>query len=205
MDDGKLSRVDFAYFVSIRSGFIAYPCEDNLVVEHYCPNRFSRQFGFYQDVPADLDFDDLPDPETMLRYHHMLTRYGTGSQVLLPGRCNLLEKNTTRAFREWWSKMFISSPCSPHASGSKRKHNDLSDTNVSKDEGKLKPKLKIVRSGRLLEPFVPAMEGGSSHVKIPGIDVVTPVMPIPAIPIQSIAPLPQVTNEIEEFCKYFTC
>jgi len=101
--------------------------------------------------------------------------------------------------------MFVSSPCSPHASDSKRKHNDLSDTNISKDEGKLKPKLKIVRSGRHLEPFVPAMDGGSSHVKIPGIDVATLVMPIPIIPIQSTVPIPQVMNEIEESCKYSTC
>ncbi|KAJ8424573.1 hypothetical protein Cgig2_023569 [Carnegiea gigantea] len=129
---------------------------DNLVMEHYCPDQFSRQFGFYQDVPTDLDFDNLPHPEAIL-YHHMLMCYGT----------------------------------SPHASGSKRKRSDLSDTNISKDEGKLKPKLKIVRSGKPVEPFIPAMEDGSSYVKIPGIDVGTPVMPIPAIPIQSFAPLPQ--------------
>jgi len=41
MDDGKLSRADFAYFVSIRSSFVSYHCEDNLVMEHYYPNRFS--------------------------------------------------------------------------------------------------------------------------------------------------------------------
>ncbi|KAJ8447007.1 hypothetical protein Cgig2_033576 [Carnegiea gigantea] len=118
---------------------------------------------------------------------------GSG-RVLLPGRCNLLERNTTRAFCEWWPRMFISPPCGPHASGSKRKHSDLSNTNISKDEGKLKPKLKIVRLGKPMEPFVSAMEDGSSRVKIPGIDVDTPAMPIPAIPIQSIAPLPQKGN-----------
>ncbi|KAJ8432209.1 LOW QUALITY PROTEIN: hypothetical protein Cgig2_020739 [Carnegiea gigantea] len=54
-----------------------------------------------------------------------------------------------------------------------------------------KPKLKIVHSGKPLEPFVIAIEDGSSRVKIPGIDVAIPATPIPAIPIQSIAPLPQ--------------
>ncbi|KAJ8427024.1 hypothetical protein Cgig2_001047 [Carnegiea gigantea] len=117
--------------------------------------------------------------------------------VLLPGRCNLLERNTTRAFREWWPKMFVSPPCSPHANGSKRKRSDLSDTNISKDEGKLKPKLKIIRSGRPVEPFVPVIENGSSRVEIPGIDVGTLAMPIPAIPIQSIAPLPQDELPVE--------
>ena len=143
--------------------------------------------------------------KTMLRYHYMLTCYGTGSQVLLPGRCNLLERDTTRAFREWWPKMFVSPPCSPPASVSKRKRSDSFDMNIPKDEGKPKPKLKIVRSGKPMEPFVPAMENGSSRVEIPGIDVGTLATPIPAIPIQSIAPLPLVTNEIEEHCKYLTC
>ena len=102
-----------------------------------------------------MDFDNLSDPETIFRYHYMLTRYRIGSQVLLPGQCNLLKKNTTRVFHEWWSKMFISSTCSPHASDSKRKRSDLFDTNISKDESKLgsKPKLKIVYSGKPLEPF----------------------------------------------------
>ncbi|KAJ8446923.1 hypothetical protein Cgig2_013224 [Carnegiea gigantea] len=60
-------------------------------------------------------------------------------------------------------------------------------------KGKLgsKPKLKIVHSGKPLDPFVLPMENGSSHVKIPGIDVAIPITPIPTIPIQSIAPLPQ--------------
>jgi len=95
----------------------------------------------------------------------------------------------------------------PHANDSKRKQSDLSDTNISKDESKLgsKPKLKIVHFGKPLEPFVPLMEDGSFGVKIPGVDVVIPMTHIPAIPIQSIAPLPQVTNEIEEPFKYSTC
>ncbi|KAJ8422768.1 hypothetical protein Cgig2_013553 [Carnegiea gigantea] len=86
---------------------------------------------------------------------------------------------------------------SPHANGSKRKRSDLSDTNISKDEGKLKPKLKIIRSGRPMEPFVPVIENGSSRVEIPGIDVGTLAMPIPTIPIQSIAPLPQDELPVE--------
>ncbi|KAJ8444116.1 hypothetical protein Cgig2_005797 [Carnegiea gigantea] len=74
MDDNKLSRAEFAYVVSIRSNFVSY----------------YRQFGFHQDVPADMDFDNLPDPETMLCCHHVLTRYGTGSQDKLPiGVCEL--------------------------------------------------------------------------------------------------------------------
>ncbi|KAJ8430854.1 hypothetical protein Cgig2_003784 [Carnegiea gigantea] len=49
----------------------------------------------------------------------------------------------------------------------------------------------IVHFGKPLEPFILLIEDVSSRVKIPGIDVVIPAMPIPAIPIQSIVPLPQ--------------
>ncbi|KAJ8431796.1 LOW QUALITY PROTEIN: hypothetical protein Cgig2_027964 [Carnegiea gigantea] len=152
------------------------------------------------DVPTDLDLDNLPDPETMLPYHHVLTRYGTGSEVLPPGRCNLSEKNTTCALCEWWYKMFISLTCSPHANDSKRKQSDLFHMNISKDKGKLgsKPKLTIVRSEKPLEPFVPLMEDGSYNVKILGIDVAIPAMPIPSIPIQSIMLLPQVIELLSE-------
>jgi len=42
VNDSKLSRVDFAYFVSIRSIFVSYRCEDDLAMEHCCPNQFYR-------------------------------------------------------------------------------------------------------------------------------------------------------------------
>ena len=42
VDDGKLSRADFDCFVSIRSSFVSYCCEDNFVMEHYCHDQFSR-------------------------------------------------------------------------------------------------------------------------------------------------------------------
>ncbi|KAJ8426961.1 hypothetical protein Cgig2_027685 [Carnegiea gigantea] len=172
LDDGKLSRVGFAFFVSIHSSFVSY----------------------------HLDLDNLPNLEIMLHCHHVLTRYGTGSQLLHSARCNLLQRNTTRAFYERWSKMFISLTCSPHTSDSKRKRSDLFDINISKDEGKLgsKPKLKIVRFEKPLEPFVLPIEDVSSRVNISGIDVAVPATPISAILIQSIAQLPHITNDIKE-------
>ncbi|KAJ8422396.1 LOW QUALITY PROTEIN: hypothetical protein Cgig2_017684 [Carnegiea gigantea] len=161
----KTSYRELTSLIFIRLSFISYRYENNLVMDPYCFDKFIRQFSFHQDVPIDLDLNNLLDSETMLLCHHMLTYYGTGSQILLPGRCNLLKRNTTHAFHEWWSKMFISSPCSPHASDCKRKRSDLFDTNISKDEGKLgsKPKLKIVRAGKRLDPFVLPMKNGSSH------------------------------------------
>ncbi|KAJ8435728.1 hypothetical protein Cgig2_017707 [Carnegiea gigantea] len=36
--------------------------------------------NFHQDAPVNLDFNNFPNAKTMLCYHHVLTRYGTGSQ-----------------------------------------------------------------------------------------------------------------------------
>ncbi|KAJ8435464.1 hypothetical protein Cgig2_021097 [Carnegiea gigantea] len=168
MDNGKLPRADFAYFVSIRSSFDC--CEDNL--------------------------DNLLDLKTMLRYHYVLTRYGTGSQVLLPRWCDLPERITTRAFREWWAETFISLTYSPHGSDSEGNQCDLFDTNISKDEGKLVEDCSLEEA---LKVFCSTNRGRFSRVKIPRIDVAIPATPILAIPIQSIDPLPQVTNEIKEY------
>ncbi|KAJ8430784.1 hypothetical protein Cgig2_023278 [Carnegiea gigantea] len=68
--------------------------------------------------------------------------------------------------------VFICYGTGPHVGDCKRKQSDLFEMNISKDKGKLgsKSKLKIVHSGKPLEPFVPLMEDGSSLVKIPGID-----------------------------------
>ncbi|KAJ8447690.1 hypothetical protein Cgig2_031744 [Carnegiea gigantea] len=53
-------------------------------MEHYYPDRYSRQFDFHQDVPTDLDFDNLPYPETMLRYHQTLRAMEQGLKSYFP-------------------------------------------------------------------------------------------------------------------------
>ncbi|KAJ8438632.1 hypothetical protein Cgig2_017970 [Carnegiea gigantea] len=60
------------------------------------------------------------------------------------------------------------------------KQSDLFDTNILKDEDihGSRPKLKIVRSGKPLEPFVPPIEDDSFHVKIPGTHFMIPTTPI---------------------------
>ncbi|KAJ8437696.1 LOW QUALITY PROTEIN: hypothetical protein Cgig2_030718 [Carnegiea gigantea] len=154
-------------------------------MEHYYPDQFSRQFGFHQDVPADMVFDNLPDAKKMLHCHYVLTRYETGSQVLFPKQCNLLDKNTT-----------LHMPVTPR--GNEVIY--LART-FRRMKANLKPKLKIVRSRKPLDLFIPLMEDSSSHVKILGIDVAISTTSAPTIPIQSIALLPQITNDVKEHFK----
>ncbi|KAJ8436963.1 hypothetical protein Cgig2_018910 [Carnegiea gigantea] len=88
-------------------------------------------------------------------------------QVLLPGRCNLFERNTTSAFVNGGPRC-----SSPHLAV----HMPVIPRG-NEDEGKRgsKPKLKIVRSRKPLEPFVLPIEDGFSRGKIPGIDDQPPV------------------------------
>jgi len=53
--------------------------------------------------------------------------------------------------------MFISLTRSQHTSDSKRKQDDLSSANISKDEGTLgsKPEQNIIHFGKPLEPCLP--------------------------------------------------
>ncbi|KAG5580676.1 hypothetical protein H5410_051303 [Solanum commersonii] len=53
-DNGKLSNSWNEYIISLRSGYVTLRHDSNFIVESYNPIRFSRQFGFCQDVPRDL-------------------------------------------------------------------------------------------------------------------------------------------------------
>ncbi|KAH0761502.1 hypothetical protein KY290_017575 [Solanum tuberosum] len=62
-DNGKLSNSWNEYIISLRSGYVTLRHESNFIVESYSSIRFSRQFGFCQDVPGDLmerPYDDAP-------------------------------------------------------------------------------------------------------------------------------------------------
>ena len=53
-DNGRLSNSWNEYIISLRSGYVTLMHDSNFIVESYSPVRFSRQFGFCQDVPGDL-------------------------------------------------------------------------------------------------------------------------------------------------------
>uniref|UniRef100_M1DVP3 Aminotransferase-like plant mobile domain-containing protein n=1 Tax=Solanum tuberosum TaxID=4113 RepID=M1DVP3_SOLTU len=53
-DNGKLSNSWNEFIISLCLGYVTHMNDSNFIVESYSPNRFSRQFGFCQDVPGDL-------------------------------------------------------------------------------------------------------------------------------------------------------
>ncbi|KAH0764902.1 hypothetical protein KY285_000773 [Solanum tuberosum] len=53
-DSGKLSISQSDFLIGLCSSFVTFRLDDELIVEPYSPHRFSRQFGYCQDVPGAL-------------------------------------------------------------------------------------------------------------------------------------------------------
>ena len=104
-------------------------------MEHYCLHRFSRKFGFHQDIPTDIGFSILLSSMIMLGLHQACIRYGTNSQVLSPCQGLSLERKFTQRFQEWWSNVFPASSCTQSTGNSKRKGDSLVDQNIRRGKG----------------------------------------------------------------------
>ena len=126
-NNNQLSRVDFAYFASICSSYVCCRCEDSFIVEHHCPNRFSRQSSFHQDILTDNNFSILPRSRILLRLHQVCVHYGINSQLFFPCQCLSLERKFPQHFQEWWSKVFPTSSCIHSRGNSKRKRDSSTD------------------------------------------------------------------------------
>ncbi|KAL2926936.1 TD and POZ domain-containing protein 5 [Bienertia sinuspersici] len=59
VDNSMQSQQVIDFLLSVRSCFLTLRYENNCIAEPYSPHRFSRQFGFYQDIPGKLK----PPPE----------------------------------------------------------------------------------------------------------------------------------------------
>ncbi|KAG9445105.1 hypothetical protein H6P81_016445 [Aristolochia fimbriata] len=55
--DQEASPKEYEHFLCIRSYYLTYRTDNLLAVEPYCPHRFDRQFGFYQDLSGILISD----------------------------------------------------------------------------------------------------------------------------------------------------
>jgi len=53
-DAGKLSAIRSEYFICNWSSYLTLHYNNSFVIEPYFSNKFSRQFGFYQQVPHDF-------------------------------------------------------------------------------------------------------------------------------------------------------
>ncbi|KAL2933244.1 Protein MAINTENANCE OF MERISTEMS [Bienertia sinuspersici] len=53
-DDGNLDHIQMSYLSSLCLGYVSLRHCDSFFIEPYLPYRFSRQFGFCQDIPSAI-------------------------------------------------------------------------------------------------------------------------------------------------------
>lgn len=92
VDDMHLAIRLFEYFTSLRANYLTLCCEDLHIVEPYSPHRFSRQFGYVQDVPGNLSEDiRLCTYTAMAELWRSCLKFDMKCQVVLPSRSNVEE------------------------------------------------------------------------------------------------------------------
>ncbi|KAL2939805.1 Glutamyl-tRNA(Gln) amidotransferase subunit D [Bienertia sinuspersici] len=110
IDDGVQSQQIADFFFSVRSCCLALRHNSNSIIKPYSPHRFSRQFGFYQDVPDELK----PPLEKITRkYLYSLfqtsVRVGTQSSFVIPARGLKMKSRATDSYTSWWKPIYSSS------------------------------------------------------------------------------------------------
>ncbi|KAL2937522.1 Huntingtin-interacting protein 1-related protein [Bienertia sinuspersici] len=157
IDDSTL-RQDVEFLLSIRSCFLTLRYDNDHVVEPYSPHRFSRQFGFCQNIPGALKPDsEEPSLQYLWSLFQTSTQVGTKSSFIIPttGMNNEIRSRTTAPFKLWWKTSYSSPEPSPSPplviSSRKRKVDNDNDTKAnSSDKGE--SKLQKSSSQSLREP-----------------------------------------------------
>ncbi|KAM5585650.1 hypothetical protein ABKV19_004845, partial [Rosa sericea] len=103
----NISHLDLIYLISLRSGYLSLRQDNRRVIQPYSPHRFSRQFGYVQDIPGSLK-NDIRTSVLALIYKHWdsCTRVNTKCVVTLPIQSAITEYMVTRDYVDWWSKVY---------------------------------------------------------------------------------------------------
>jgi len=99
-DDGTPAYERLSYQIALRS-----------YVMPYSPHRFSRQFGFWQELLSALKLDPCTRPTSYndaLYFWTAILSKNTKSIATLPSRSLHLNKFMTKKYQDWWSKVTIS-------------------------------------------------------------------------------------------------
>ncbi|OIT36613.1 hypothetical protein A4A49_64167, partial [Nicotiana attenuata] len=101
-DEKSNSWSDF--FIILHSSFITLRHDDIHIMESYSPHRFSRQFGFCQDVPGNLIERPYDGSLKMLvQFWDSCVRLGGSSKAIVPTRPSEEGPLMTREYTDWWS------------------------------------------------------------------------------------------------------
>ncbi|KMT11468.1 hypothetical protein BVRB_5g107930 [Beta vulgaris subsp. vulgaris] len=106
IDDNMQSRQTAELFLSMRSSFVTLRHDNCFVIQQYSRHRFSRQFGFYQDLPGELEIQKFPRQDRLFSLFSTSVLLGTNSSFLIPGRCTSVHARTTPTFVSWWKSVY---------------------------------------------------------------------------------------------------
>ncbi|KAF7132584.1 hypothetical protein RHSIM_Rhsim09G0065300 [Rhododendron simsii] len=102
VDDGQLSDWEMEYLISIRSGYLTLQSGSTKFIEPYNPHRFSRQFGFTQDVPGILHVNlRICSLKNIVKHFESLIREKSQSKLRLPNHADRQAIPITKAYLEW--------------------------------------------------------------------------------------------------------
>ncbi|XP_012829921.1 PREDICTED: uncharacterized protein LOC105951073 [Erythranthe guttata] len=107
VDDGTTKGSERNYFIAIRSSYLSLRRGNRFVIEPYSPHRFSRQFGYYQDVPGVLD-EDVREASLIdgLRYWRLCVLLESMSKVMFSIVPQNPRKFHTDDYKIWWTKAY---------------------------------------------------------------------------------------------------
>ena len=147
VDNETLSRYRREHFINLRSCFLTLRYNGIYIAEPYSPHRFSRQFGFTQDILGSLKktYENLNLPELKWLWESS-TRLSTHAQAKLPTRSSRGYSLVTYRYEEWWRKIWLQD-FTPKTKNLIKKGSDASkiDSNpqVANPKTVLQPLLKI--------------------------------------------------------------
>ncbi|KAH0697977.1 hypothetical protein KY289_015459 [Solanum tuberosum] len=102
-DSGKLSTSWSDFLIGLRSSFVTLRLDDELIVEPYSPHRFSRQFGYCQDVPGAL-IEHHYDGSllALVQLWDSCVYLGSSLKIIIPMRPSNKKSLITHEYSYWW-------------------------------------------------------------------------------------------------------
>ncbi|KAM1264728.1 hypothetical protein ACFX2J_034502 [Malus domestica] len=113
--------------MSLRSGFVSLRQEDRCIVQPYSPHRFSRQFGFVQNLPGKLkEKNQSASLQAVYMHWKSCTRACTNVVITLPTKDEFKSNPVTRVYARWWSKVYYKNLGMASGTNSSHSGNDMS-------------------------------------------------------------------------------
>ena len=100
-DDAALDVAYYNYFINTRSSYLPICCNKGIIVEPYCPHRFSRQLDFCQGILGVLKEDIRTSSFTdLIRFWKSCTYRNFTCKLICPARLLDINNHTTKDFME---------------------------------------------------------------------------------------------------------